>query len=79
MWNGSPRKYIPDFIIKLTNGKHLVLEVKGQETEKDRVKQRFLKEWIDGVNENRNFGEWVADVSYAPGDVADIIDKHCGS
>lgn len=76
LWNGSPRKYIPDFIIRLRSGKNLILEVKGQESEKDRVKRRFLEEWVEAVNEDGRFGQWVCDVSYSPGDIADIIEKH---
>lgn len=79
IWNGVPRKYIPDFIIRLKNGLHMLLEVKGQEAERDRVKRRFLEEWVAAVNANGAFGSWVQEVSYSPGEVADLIEKHCAA
>ena len=36
---GVVRKYRPDFLIRLASGKHIILEVKGQDTEQDQVKQ----------------------------------------
>jgi len=34
LWNGAKRRYIPDFLIRLTNGKTLVLESRaGQRAE----------------------------------------------
>ena len=73
LWNGVPRIYIPDFLIRLKNGLMLVLEVKGQETERDRVKRRFLQEWIGAVNTSGAYGAWDCAVSFKPGDVTDII------
>jgi len=42
IFRGVVRKYRPDFIIKLKTGEFLILETKGQETERDRTKQGFL-------------------------------------
>ena len=30
LWNGSRRRFVPDFLIRLANGKTLVLEIKGR-------------------------------------------------
>jgi type III restriction enzyme len=30
LWRGSRRKFVPDFLIRLSNGKHLALEIKGK-------------------------------------------------
>ena len=73
VYRGVVRKYRPDFIIRLTNGDHLVLETKGQDTEKDRTKRKFLDEWIQGVNEHGGFGTWRWAVSKDPGEIADIL------
>ena len=54
-YQGVVRKYIPDFLIRLANGMTLVLEVKGREKEKDRVKRQALKEWVETVNEYGEF------------------------
>ena len=76
VFEGVVRKYYPDFLIKLDNGKTLVLEVKGQEKERDREKRRALAEWIEAVNNCGDFGEWCNDVSYNVGDIDGIIELH---
>jgi type III restriction enzyme len=77
VWQGVVRKYRPDFIVKLVNDLNLVLEVKGQETEQDKTKRRFMEEWVKAVNNHGGFGEWAFAVSRDPGDVEGIIAKYC--
>jgi type III restriction enzyme len=57
IFNGIVHKYYPDFIIKLKTGDFLALEIKGQETEKDKTKRNFLDEWVRAVNEHGGFGK----------------------
>jgi type III restriction enzyme len=75
IFNGVVRKYIPDFLVRLENGTTLILEVKGQETDRDKAKWSFMQEWIDGVNEDGRFGKWTWAVSSDPAgaDVSGII------
>ncbi len=73
MFKGVVLKYRPDFIIRLKSGKHLVLETKGQDTQKDRTKREFLAEWVRAVNEHGGFGQWDWAVSTHPKDVERII------
>lgn len=75
-FDGVIRKYIPDFLIRLDNGKMLVLETKGQETRRDKVKREALAEWIEAVNNTGEFGLWFNDVSYDVADVDGIINKY---
>lgn len=75
-FDGVIRKYTPDFLIRLDNGKTLVLETKGQETRRDKVKRAALAEWIEAVNNISEFGEWCNDVSYDIADVDGIINKY---
>lgn len=75
-YGGVIRKFRPDFIIKLTNGKFLVLEVKGKDTPQNRTKREFLAEWVKAVNEDGRFGEWEWDVSFNPNDIEGILHKH---
>ncbi len=76
IYRGVVRKYRPDFIIRLKSGEALVLETKGQETEQDRTKRRFLGEWVKAVNEHGGFGRWHAAVSKTPDDIQDILEKY---
>jgi len=79
LWNGSKRKYIPDFFIRLASGKTLILEIKGQDSDQDKAKREALKQWVEAVNEHGGFGTWAWDV--VVGDAAgiqDVITKHVG-
>ena len=79
IYRGVVRKYRPDFLIRLVTGDMLVLEVKGQESEQDKTKRRFLAEWVRAVNAHGGFGRWACDVSRNPGDVRDILARHACS
>lgn len=72
-YQGVIRKYYPDFIIKLINGTHLVLETKGQDNEQNRTKRAFLDEWCKAVNQHGGFGKWQWAVSFNPNDIEIII------
>ena len=73
IFKGVVQKYRPDFIIQLKTGSHLVLEVKGQDTQQDRTKREFLDEWVRAVNEHGGFGNWQWAVSTHPSDVAGVL------
>jgi len=76
--NGIVRRYYPDFIIRLSSGLHLVLEVKGQQTGEDNAKQACMKRWVEAVNADGRFGRWAFEVSRKPStpDLSGIIEQH---
>jgi len=76
VYRGVVRKYRPDFLIRLKSGSYLVLETKGQDSEQNQTKRRFLDEWVNAVNSYGGFGQWYWDVSKDPGDIQDIIARH---
>lgn len=78
-YDGKTPDYLPDFIIKLKNNIMLVLEIKGQDNEKNRAKRKYLKEWVEAINDNGNYGTWACDVAFHPTDVKAIIAKHSNS
>jgi type III restriction enzyme len=55
--NGGQHSYIPDFIARLDNGIHLVLEVKGHD-DTAAVKEQAAQRWVDAVNADGAYGEW---------------------
>jgi type III restriction enzyme len=59
IFNGTIKKYRPDYIVRMKTGEMGIIETKGKETEQDRVKKRFLQEWIDAVNQHGGFGKWA--------------------
>ena len=63
-------------MIRLDNGKTLILETKGQETRRDKEKRKALSEWVAAVNSLGECGEWCNDVSYNIADVEGIIAKY---
>ena len=66
MYNGILHDYWPDFIIKLENNVILVLEIKGIDNDQNKEKRRYLKEWVEVVNEDGNYGTWIWDVAFSP-------------
>lgn len=76
LWQGSRRRYIPDFIVRLINGKTLALEIKGTDTEQNRAKRAALDEWVKAINAAGGFGTWVWDVAFDPAQTHDIIARH---
>jgi type III restriction enzyme len=67
------RKYRPDFLVRLKNGDMLVLETKGEDTEQDKAKRRYLEEWCEAVNAHGGFGYWRWAVAHRPGEIRDIL------
>ena len=72
LWNGSKRKYIPDFLIRYESGKTLVLEIKGEDSPQDQAKRAALAHWVEAVNAHGGFGTWAWDVVI--GDAAGMQD-----
>lgn len=75
VYQGIVHKYWPDFLIKLKSDLMVILEIKGQDTEKDRTKREYLDEWVKAINEDGRFGEWTWDVAFKQSDVKGIIAK----
>lgn len=72
---GVVRKYRPDFIVRLRNGDYLVLETKGLDTEEDRAKRTYLKEWAEAVSAHGGFGRWRCEVVRRPGEIRDLLQQ----
>ena len=76
LWRGSSRNFVPDYLIRLNNGKTLVLEVKGVDSEQNRAKRTAMEIWIKAVNEQGGFGQWCFDVVFEPARTRDVLLKH---
>ena len=79
LWHGSRRRFIPDFLVKLTNGKTLVLEIKGQDSEQNKAKRDALDLWVRGVNSHGGFGVWCWDVAFEMAQINDVLIRHAGA
>ncbi len=72
-YRGILKNYIPDYIIELTNGDKLVLEVKGQDSDENRVKREFLNLWVKAVNQTKRFGKWHWAVVFNSSEIHDVL------
>jgi type III restriction enzyme len=75
-FRGIIRKFRPDYLVRLANGKMLILEVKGQDNQEQQTKREFLSEWVRAVNGQGGFGTWASDVSRNPTDIHEILKSH---
>ncbi|MEN9211079.1 MAG: hypothetical protein Q6J46_12340, partial [Thermostichus sp. DG02_2_bins_29] len=57
----------------LSSGEMLILETKGEESEQDRVKHRYLDEWVKAVNAHGGFGRWKWAVARRLGEIRDVL------
>jgi type III restriction enzyme len=55
--DGRQHSYIPDFVVRLDNGVHLILETKGHDPLED-VKTQAAHRWVNAVNADATCGEW---------------------
>ena len=76
LWRGSSRNFVPDYLIRLSNGKTLVLEVKGVDSEQNKAKRAAMKTWVKAVNEQGGFGQWCFDVVFDPARTRNVLQKH---
>lgn len=76
LYNGIIHDYWPDFLINLKNNVTLILEIKGIDDNQNKKKREYLGEWVDVVNDDGNYGTWVWDVAFNPGEVRGIIARH---
>ena len=76
MWNGSKRRYIPDYLIRLSNVKTLVLEVKGEDSPQNKEKRAALDMWVNAVNTKGGFGTFAWDVIFDPSQIYDAVRRH---
>jgi type III restriction enzyme len=73
VYRGVVRKYRPDFLVRLNGGSFLVGETKGQNTEQDKVKRRYLDDWCQAVNAHGGFGQWRSALAGNPGEIRDVL------
>ena len=50
-------EYRPDFIVRLQNDEHLILETKGFDKNED-IKKAAASRWVDAVNADGQHGKW---------------------
>jgi type III restriction enzyme len=79
LYFGTTYRYRPDFIVRLEDGRTILLEGKGVADEKDDAKATAARRWVEAVNEWNGLGEWVHDICYEPSELSDRIDEIAAS
>ena len=74
MDNGQLHDYIPDFIIRLAGGGHLILETKGYDEQRG-CEGAAAHRWVDAVNAEGSFGAWSYAVARNPNEVPGVINE----
>ena len=77
IFNGGEHKYRPDFLARLSSDEILVIETKGEEDQKDKVKREAMREWLRAVNQHGGFGRWHPEpaVSKRPDDIPQLLER----
>jgi type III restriction enzyme len=69
---GTPRKYLPDFIVELKNGEHLIVEIKGQ-MGNAAIKKAAAERWCRAVNNDGRYGNWAYSLCYGVPELKGVL------
>jgi type III restriction enzyme len=74
---GRSHNYIPDFIVRLNNGRMLIIETKGQLGDA-LIKSSAAERWVKAVNREKRFGQWSYHLVTHPAKVMALLDEQTG-
>ena len=72
--DGVARKYLPDFVVRLTNTDHLVVEIKGQIGDA-MIKKAAAERWCTAVTNSAKFGTWRYRLCFGAASLHEQLDK----
>ncbi len=72
-FEGVAHSYTPDFLVRLTDGRTVILEIKGRETEEDRAKHQAARRWVAAVNHWGRLGRWTFHVCRDPQELGSAL------
>jgi type III restriction enzyme len=75
---GTPRKYLPDFIVELVGGEMLIVEIKGQIGDA-MIKKAAAERWCAAVTNSGRFGRWSYRLCFGAGEMKLAIDALASS
>jgi phage repressor protein C with HTH and peptisase S24 domain len=78
------RQYEPDFVVKLTNGTMLVLEIKGMggeihDPDVVNAKNAAAHKWVRAVNNAKQYGTWAFDICRNISKLRTMLAEHAGA
>lgn len=57
-YDGVSHTYEPDYLVRITDGRTLILEVKGMENDQTQAKHQAARKWVSAVNNWGQLGKW---------------------
>ena len=75
MYFGTTYRYRPDFIVRLQNGRIVLLEGKGEADEKDDAKATAARRWVQAVNTWGELGDWTYMLCYDANGLKDQLNS----
>lgn len=70
---GVARKYLPDFVVRLTSGEMLLVEIKGQEGDA-KLKAAAAERWCKAVTNDGRFGKWTYHLCFGVGALKKVLE-----
>ena len=70
---GTPRKYLPDFVVELKNGDRLIVEIKGQAGDAA-IKKAAAERWCRAVTNDGRYRKWSYHLCYGVLELKDMLD-----
>lgn len=71
--DGVSRKYFPDFIVVLTGGDHLIVEIKGQVGDA-LIKKAAAERWCRAITNDGRFGRWSYHLCFGADELRVVLD-----
>jgi type III restriction enzyme len=72
--DGTPRKYLPDFLVDLRNGRHVIVEIKGQEGDAA-IKKAAAERWCRAVSNDGRYGKWTYRLCFGADELMVVLDS----
>jgi type III restriction enzyme len=73
--DGVARKYLPDFLVELADGRFLIMEIKGQAGDAA-IKKAAAERWCRAVTNDGRFGTWSYSICWNVSDVMNVLVAH---
>jgi type III restriction enzyme len=73
--DGVARKYFPDFVVEMTDGGFLIVEIKGQEGDAA-IKKAAGERWCKAVTNDGRFGSWAYKICWGANDIIEVLTAH---
>ena len=70
--DGVARKYFPDFVVEMTDGSFLIVEIKGQEGDAA-IKKAAAERWCKAVTNDGRFGSWAYIICWGANDIMKVL------